>query len=299
MVWLTVVSQCPGEEVLAARYAPLGSLLLTNFNAAPFPHPARAEGHRYKDKLYPAGAHYADSRVAIFVPRGFHAAPGVDVVIHFHGWFNNVTNVLNQFQLPEQFAASRRNAILVVPQGPRDAPDSFGGRLEDAGGFGRLLEELQRAWKQMPGCGDAPLGRVILSGHSGGYRVIARCLAQNVATNAVREVWLFDALYAEADKYEAWWRAAHGRLLNIHTKDGGTRAETVKFLARMKTMGAPVLEGTDESLTPGQLSGDRLVFLSTDLGHNEVVAKRKTFQRFLETSCLGTLAPEAASDLGK
>jgi hypothetical protein len=278
------------EDATPTRYGTLGTLLLTNLASAPFPHPARAEGHRYKEKLYPAAQHYQDNSVAIFVPRGFRASPDVDLVLHFHGWFNNVTNVLSQFQLPEQFAASRRNAILVVPQGPRDAPDSFGGKLEDAGSFARFLAELHDVLKGVPGCGQAPLGRVILSGHSGGYRVIARCLAQNGATNTVREVWLFDALYAEADKYEAWWQATHGRLLNIHTKDGGTRAETEKFLARMKALGAPLLAGTDESLSPTQLREARLIFISTDLGHNEVVAKRKSFQRFLETSCLGSLS---------
>ena len=278
-----------GADSPPARYAALGTLILTNLASTPFPHPARAEGHRYKEKLYPAADHYRDNTVAIFVPRGFRPAPALDLVIHFHGWFNSVSNVLAEFQLPEQFAASRRNAILVVPQGPRNAPDSFGGKLEDPGGFARFLAELQGVLKNLPGCAQAPLGRVILSGHSGGYRVIARCLAQGGATNTVREVWLFDALYAEADKYETWWQARHGRLLNIHTKDGGTRAETERFMARMTAQGAPALRGTDEVLTPQQLREGSLIFLSTDLGHNDVVARRKTFQRFLETSCLAAL----------
>jgi hypothetical protein len=32
-----------------------------------------------------------------------------------------------------------------------------------------------------------------------------------------------------------------------------------------------------------------LVFLSTDLSHNDVLEKRKTFCQFLKTSCLGDL----------
>ena len=121
--------------------ADLGELILTNFSSAPFPHPGRDAGHTYKTNIFPAEKHYRDHTVAIFIPKNFRVEPKIDFVIHFHGWHNNVTNVLRQYELPQQLIASGKNAILIVPQGPRNAPDSFGGKLEDTDGFKRFLDE--------------------------------------------------------------------------------------------------------------------------------------------------------------
>ena len=137
---LLSAAQLPGAD-LAEQYAPLGQLIITNLASAPFPHPLRAQGHQYKDKFFSAAGHYEDSHVALFVPKDFRAGGAVDLVVHFHGWGNNLTNALGKYQLISQFAASRRNAILIVPQGPLDASDSFGGKLEDAGGFKRFITE--------------------------------------------------------------------------------------------------------------------------------------------------------------
>ena len=57
-------------ETLSQRYAGSGELIVTQLASAPFPHPKRAEGHNYQDKLYPAKEHYSDSTVAIFIPEG-------------------------------------------------------------------------------------------------------------------------------------------------------------------------------------------------------------------------------------
>src|SRR5208282_5794374 len=108
-----------------------GQLLVTQMVSAPFPHPKRAEGHDYKGTNYSAADHYSDSTVAVFVPKDLRENGPLDFVVHFHGWRNHVESVLTRYQLIEQFAASGRNAVLVVPQGPRDAPDAFGGKLED------------------------------------------------------------------------------------------------------------------------------------------------------------------------
>jgi len=84
-------------------------------------------------------------------PKGFSKNGRVDFVVHFHGWKNHVEAVLRHYQLIEQLMASRRNAVLVIPQGPCDAPDSFGGKLEDPGGLGGLSRKFPR------GCGKVRL----------------------------------------------------------------------------------------------------------------------------------------------
>src|SRR4051812_17746192 len=103
-------------ETLSEKYAAYGNLIVTPFATAPFPHPDRADGHYYHTNFLSAQEHYGDSTVAIFVPKGFHAGKTIDFVVHFHGWGNNVERALSRYQLIEQFSASKRNAILIVPQ---------------------------------------------------------------------------------------------------------------------------------------------------------------------------------------
>src|SRR4051812_15244107 len=125
-------SLCIAEtQSLAEKYAGNGQLIVTQFASAPFPHPKRSEGHKYREENFSAAEHYSDSTVAIFIPKGFREEGPIDFVIHFHGWKNNVAGTLSRYKLIEQLMESGRNAILIVPEGPKDAPDSFGGKLED------------------------------------------------------------------------------------------------------------------------------------------------------------------------
>ncbi len=58
------------------------------------------------------------------------------------------------------------------------------------------------------------------------------------------------------------------------------------MIAKLKEQNKPALITTDEVALGTELQTNRFIFLHTDMTHNEVVAKRKTFQKFLETSCL-------------
>jgi hypothetical protein len=277
---------------LEADYTTYGRLVVTQFVTAPFPHASRTNGHTYKDKFFPADRHYRDSTVAIFIPKSFRAMGPVDVVVHFHGWGNSVAGTLKQFDLVQQFVASGRNAVLVVPEGPREASDSAGGKLEDAGGFARFVNELQATLAGVASVGtNASVGKIILSGHSGGYRVMAAILDRGGVTPQIREVWLFDGLYADADKYQAWVDQAGGRLLNIYTDGGGTKDDSEAMLKWLEQNKVKFLATEDTRVTVDELKTNRVVFLHTDLGHNDVLAKRKTFQQFAETSCLNPHPP--------
>ncbi|HEY9174477.1 MAG TPA: hypothetical protein VI136_19510 [Verrucomicrobiae bacterium] len=278
---------CLAEE-LDRAYAGYGRLIVTQFVTAPYPHPSRAEGHQYKDRFFPAAQHYSDSTVAIFIPKGFRESPRLDVVVHFHGWGNSVEGTLRRFQLIEQFVESGKNAILVVPEGPKNASDSAGGKLEDPDGFKRFAGELIAALQAHAGFTNkhSALGRIILSGHSGGYKVIAFILDRGGLSAQISEVWLFDALYAETEKFLAWWDQRHGRLLNICTESGGTKDDTEAMMALLKQRNTPFLARPDIEVTPDELKSGKLIFLSTDLGHNDVLEKRKTFCQFLKTSGL-------------
>ncbi|MGI8967324.1 MAG: hypothetical protein ACR2H1_14740 [Limisphaerales bacterium] len=275
---------CAHGESVAARYETYGQLILTNLNSAPFPHPDREKGRAYKDEFFTAEKNYRDNTVAIFIPKELTNAATADFVVHFHGWRNSVTNVLRRYELIEQLAASGRKAILIVPQGPLNAADSFDGKLEDAGGFDRFFEEVLEAIRQDAKFKNIKPGKIILSGHSGGYQVISSIVAQ---TNQfpVREVWLFDALYGRTEKFMKWFNAnSDARLLNIYTENGGTKTETEKLMKDLQEKKIPFASGDEKSISEELLRTNGLVFIFTDLPHDEVVHKRSTFKRFLKTN---------------
>lgn len=292
--WFALVALLVARSLAAATpsleetYAAHGRLIVARFDSAPFPHPARATGHTYQGKHYPAAEHYSDNTVALFIPKGFRDTGRVDFVVHFHGWRNSVAGTLGTFRLVEQLVASGRNAVLVVPEGPRDAPDSSGGKLEDADGFKRFMAEVVVTLRERGGfrAKEFSVGRIILSGHSGGYRVIAGILDRGGLARNADEVWLFDALYANADSFLGWADRTSGRLINIYTDGGGTKAESEKLLDRLAARGTPLLAAEENAVSAAALKASQFIFLHTELGHNDVLAQRDQFALFLKTSGL-------------
>ncbi|PIS29577.1 MAG: hypothetical protein COT43_03460 [Candidatus Marinimicrobia bacterium CG08_land_8_20_14_0_20_45_22] len=191
---------------LSTCYAEYGDLIVTRISSAPFPHPARMNGHEYEGKVYSTEQHYSDSSVAVFIPKNYRQTDQVDIVVHFHGWYNNIDSVLSTFKLVEQFSASGKNAILIIPQGPKNAPDSFGGKLEDSDGFSRFIADVLTFLKQNNKIKVQNLGNIVLSGHSGGYHVISYILMRGGLSGKISEVYLFDALYGQliAGRISLW-----------------------------------------------------------------------------------------------
>jgi len=276
------------DASLEKTYAPFGTLLVTQFVSAPFPHPARAAGYKYHDTFFSAAEHYADRTVALFVPKKLRVTGSLDFVVHFHGWNHTVAGELPEYRLIEQFADSGKNAILILPQGPRNAQDSFGGKLEDTNGFKIFLTEAVEKLRASGVMAPAPfeIGNIILSGHSGGYHVMAAILDHGGMPEKIKEAWLFDALYGNTENFVAWHQNQRGRLLNIYTDHGGTKEETEKLMARYKTQGVQFISLEETNRAALDLPTDRVIFIHTDLTHNEVVSRRGEFSRFLKSSSL-------------
>ena len=78
-----------------------------------------------------------------------------------------------------------------------------------------------------------------------------------------------------------------GRFLDIYTEHGGTKTETEKLMAQFKQRGTACFAGKESDAKPADLQTNKLVFLYSDLPHDEVVHKRQEFREFLKTSCLG------------
>ena len=287
---LALAMNCAADDfsTIESQLAPLGKLVVTQFVSAPFPHPDRAQGRTRNGEFFSAAEHYSDSTVAFFIPKNFRPTDKIDFVIHFHGWGNTVAGTLQQFNLVPQFFDSQKNAILIVPEGPRLAPDSFGGKLEATNGFKIFMAEALEKLRASGALGrtNFTLGNVIISGHSGGYHVMAGILARGGLPENIREAWLFDALYGNTENFVAWQKKQNGRLLNIYTEHGGTQLETEKLMADYRTNGISFIALEETNRAPADLLSSKIVFIHTDLTHNEVIFRRGEFAQFLKTSCL-------------
>ena len=271
-----------------------GELIIAPFDSAPFPHPQRRNGHQRNTTLYSAEAHYQDNRVAIFIPRGYQRTSTVDMVFHFHGWHGRIEQVLDKYHLTQQFYQSGKNAILVVPQGPRDAEDSFGGKLEDENGFRRLVAETLHYLRTHRKIDTETPGAIVLSGHSGAYRVMASILERGGLASQIREVYLFDALYGATDRYVSWIDRHHGKLINIFTPGGGTQGESRKMIAKVDSLGLPYRSLKEEEAPDAVLRDSRLVFLSSALQHDQVIHAHQSFMKYLRASALDDRAVDQA-----
>jgi hypothetical protein len=280
-------------QTLAETYAPYGQLIVVKLDSAPFPHPARAKGHTYDKKLYTQEKNYSDNRVAIFVPRGFRPTESVDFVVHFYGWRHHIETTLTEYKLIEQLVASGRNAILVVPQGPYDAPDSFDGKMEDENGFKHMMNDIVATLEARGVIHTGLIGKIIITGHSGGGDgALPEIIARGGLSDEVKEVWLFDALYTEVENYPAWYKKyPKCRIVDIYTQDGGTAGNTKRLEELLKASKPPIpfLAKNEADLTPADLRNNRIVFILSALAHDHVVYERNEYCEFLKTSGLGSI----------
>lgn len=279
-------------QTLPEQYAQYGNLIIVKLDSAPFPHPDRAQGHKYHDEFYDAAKHYSDNSVGIFVPKGFRAKQTVDFVVHFHGWRHHIENTLSEYHLVQQFVDSGRNAILIVPQGPYDAPDSFGGKLEDEGGFKRFMSDVMDTLRKHDVITTSRLGSIILSGHSGGYQVISSIVDKGGLSEQVKEVWLFDALYARREQFMGWFtKFPDRRFIDIYTLHGGTKDETEALMQWAREQHPPLafISKNEPEITERDLRDNHFIFIYSPLPHDQVVFKNNQFSEFLKTSCLPSM----------
>jgi len=249
-----------------------------------FPDTGRAKGHIYSKVLFTEAEHYHDSTVLMIAPKNLDAKKAVNLVFWFHGWRNNVDSTASYYQLTRQFIASRENAVLILAETARNAPDSYGGKLENQGMFKALVGDVVSGLKAQQLVGkNCKSGRILLGGHSGAYRVMARII-QN-GQMPVDEVMLFDALYAETDKFMTWIKAdtAH-RFIHLYTDHGGTAGESRNMVKRLEQEHIAYTETEETNLTAQHVKADKLLFIHSLHEHNDIICNPDNFQLFLENS---------------
>jgi hypothetical protein len=247
-----------------------------------FPDTGRAKGHVYDKVLYTAAEHYNDSSVLIIAPQKLDAKQSVDLVFWFHGWRNNIDTAAVKYQLTRQFLASNLNAVLVLAETAKDSPDSYGGKLENTGVFKALVGDVLKGLKEQHLTGaNCKSGHIFLAGHSGAYRVIARMI-QN-GQMPVNETILFDALYAETEKFMTWIKADQShRFIDIYTDHGGTDDETRSMMKLLDTAKIAYKTAEEADVTPQLLQDNRLVFIHSPHEHDKIIANPDNFLLYLQ-----------------
>jgi hypothetical protein len=248
--------------------------ILTNSKYAPFPDSARMNGHDYEGQHFAFKDHYDDSTVKIFVPKNFTIKKPLELVIWFHGWYNNIDSAGTYFGLTEQFRLADRNAILIFPEGPKNAPDSYGGKLERPEMFALFVNDLL---KQLEATKIIPKKKhysikdcsITLAGHSGAYRVISKIIQYN----KIDELILFDAMYGGNDAYLHWIaESEHHRFIHIYTKDGGTFDNTHLIMKQLSdSLKINYSTINEMELSPAKLITNNRFFIFSEKGHNEVI----------------------------
>ncbi|HUX37744.1 MAG TPA: hypothetical protein VMV44_07545 [Rectinemataceae bacterium] len=253
--------------------------------SAAFPDPAREEGYDLDEAFYDREAHYSDSSVTVYVPPGWEPANRVDLVFFFHGWMSSREEAIAEFKLFDQFAGSGIKALLVVPETAVHAPDSFGGKFEAQGGFGHFVSDLMETLDENDIVAGARAASIVLAGHSGAYRVIASIIRRGGLETHIREVWLFDALYAREGAFADWIARRHGRFICVSSRDSDTVDKAASLAGLLRERGIDYAAAEDAGEEWATLESP-VVFLTSASDHFGVVSDHDEFRIFLSTSPL-------------
>jgi hypothetical protein len=192
--------------------------------------------------------------------------------------------------LVAQFEASRRNALLIVPE-LRFDPDEAVAR--ENGARALLAETLTRLAPRIGKWGIEDVAPIVIAAHSAGNEPAAAILEHGGLD--VVEIWHFDSLYDEVAVYVDWIRSdlpsfegnpARHRFVDIYTHEWGTEDNSLN-LAEAAANWFPVGQVLDDR-TLGEISDTELhhglVFKLSALSHDDVA--RIWFSRLLSTSGL-------------
>jgi hypothetical protein len=256
---------------------------------------------------YPDGtatSSWFDPTTIVFVPHYYRVRKDyrVDTIVHFHGYRDTADDAMKRHQLREQLYDSKQNAIIVFPQGPVRAESPNGGKLDKPDGLLRFLSELRKTL-QTPrlqaklGAAGIPnrarIGKLILSAHSGGFRVVSKCL-QHGGYN-VNEVYLFDALYGRAPVFAEWVAKTYRKkgpdetrhkLINYYA-DEPTTVESQRLMGMLSKKGVKyVHEFSEGQLSRREITKSRAVFIRTSVSHQGVLFRNNALRDCLFASSL-------------
>jgi hypothetical protein len=273
-------SSLAAQEIIQTKFGKICKIELDN---TAFPHKNRDGGHVYKGEHFNLADHYKDKSSIVFIPNNYELKDSVNLVFYFHGWWNNIDTSITKFKLIEQFYYSKSNAVLVLTETAKNSPDSYGGHLEEKDVFKDLVYEIIAELSDQLEI-ETELGKIIIAGHSGAYRVMSYILMHGGVTKNITDVIIFDGLYADVEKYSYWLDNYGGRFINIYTPNGGTKEESENLMLCLNGWKIPYKLIEDDNFSSDDLIKERIIFIKSELGHIEVIHTKNQFKKFLESS---------------
>lgn len=257
------------------------NLFRLNSTFTMFPDSVRKETPRvYNNITYNWLEHYNDSSVLVYMPSHFNPQKSFKIVIWIHGWYNNIDSVFNTFPIKKAIDSSLQNTILIMPEGPKNSPDSYAGKWEKPNYFNWFLADIQQQLIKLKLI-KKTTKNTIYAGHSGAYKAIANMLHfGNAACNAVI---LFDALYGETNKFLNYIKAnPKTYFFNVYCKDGGTYKNSVGFSANLMVANYRTCNKVEQDISPTAFSICKIAHIYSNLEHNEVITKTNYLQFLLQ-----------------
>jgi hypothetical protein len=131
--------------------------------------------------------------IHVWIPPSYRAETGA-TIIYLHGYYDDADSAWIGHRLPEQFAMSALNAMFIVPEAPSGARTPVN--------YPNLTEMLQLV-EERTGVSRG-MAYTAVVGHSGAFRTIHSWLDEPM----VDELVMIDAMYADEELIEAWYKAS-------------------------------------------------------------------------------------------
>lgn len=264
-----------------------GSLFSKRLENAPFPYDGEFadSGRAFYDRvdaesgerlhtsmageLLAEARHFQDDRVLFFLPPGFDPQRPFCFLLFFHGFNSTAVRSVSDFRLAEQVSASKRNAILIVPQLAVNAADSSPGKFFRPSVFRDFMAEVALILSEKYGRRHAArleTAPIILSAFSGGYKSVAYVLDRGGVSERIRGVLLLDALYDDLPIFRRWVEKKLDKSFFSLIYTDGPVKKMAKQLAALRAQKGPGLERN----WPAQLAPGRIYLTASEQAHDAV-----------------------------
>jgi len=207
----------------------------------------------------------------VWRPAGYDPAVA-GTVVYLHGYWVNADQAWTEFRLAEQFHASHKNALFVVPESPAEDADDVQWKE-----LGPLLKEVRSLAKL-----KMPDGPIVAIAHSGAFRTVVLWLGEK----RLQQIILLDGVYKNEDQLYGWingQKGRHVRRLTMVSFDTFERAD--KLAERFGT--ARRIEGVPETAAGlGNARHAEVLSVKSQYDHMAIVTTGKVIPLVLQTSPL-------------
>lgn len=227
--------------------------------------------------------------VIVHAPPSFDPTRPIRLVVFLHGW-SGCARVLvhagptrckdadrprDGWDLAGRFDEAGTDALFVVPQLAFLERSGRPGRFAEEGRFRAFLAELLASLSPRIGPGRSlrDVESVTLLAHSAGFESAIAILARGGVD--VRNVVLFDALYAGVEPFGRWALEREDRkLVSLYTGGGRTASQNRRLArwASARLEGAALAVDRDEPLA-SRVAAARVVIARSPAPHGEVPAR--------------------------